>query len=134
MRLIRNIGELFVPDVATAPVVNDVPLSSLRDAWLLIEDGTIEDFGTGSAPVSEGDAIDAQGGAVVPGLVDSHSHLVFAGTREDEFVLRSSGKSYLEIAKAEAASSAPWPRYAKRASTSWWIWRCRDSRACSRTV
>lgn len=100
MRLIRNIGELFVPDVATAPVVNDVPLSSLRDAWLLIEDGTIEDFGTGSAPVSEGDAIDAQGGAVVPGLVDSHSHLVFAGTREDEFVLRSSGKSYLEIAKA----------------------------------
>jgi imidazolonepropionase len=100
MRLIRNIGELFVPDVTSAPVVNDVSLSSLRDAWLLIEDGTIEDFGTGRAPVSKGDAIDAQGGAVVPGLVDSHSHLVFAGTREDEFVLRSSGKSYLEIAKA----------------------------------
>ena len=100
MRLIHNIGELFIPDVATAPVVNDVPLRSLRDAWLLIGEGTIEDFGTGSVPVSERDAIDAQGGAVVPGLVDSHSHLVFAGTREDEFVLRSSGKSYLEIAKA----------------------------------
>ena len=100
MRLIHNIGELFIPDVTTAPVVNDVPLSSLRDAWLLIEEGAIEDFGTGSVPVSERDAIDAQGGAVVPGLVDSHSHLVFAGTREDEFVLRSSGKSYLEIAKA----------------------------------
>jgi imidazolonepropionase len=44
--------------------------------------------------------LDARGGTVIPGLIDSHTHLVFAGTREDEFVARSKGKSYLEIARA----------------------------------
>ncbi len=48
MRLIRNIGELFVPHVVSAPVVNDVPLSSLRDAWLLIEERAA------SSPVRDG--------------------------------------------------------------------------------
>jgi imidazolonepropionase len=44
--------------------------------------------------------LDAERGAVVPGLVDSHTHLIFAGNRADEFVMRSKGMSYLEIAKA----------------------------------
>ena len=44
--------------------------------------------------------LDARGGMVIPGLIDSHTHLVFAGTREDEFVQRSQGRSYLEIARA----------------------------------
>jgi imidazolonepropionase len=44
--------------------------------------------------------IDAGGGAVTPGLVDPHTHLVFAGTREDELVLRQQGASYLDILSA----------------------------------
>lgn len=44
--------------------------------------------------------IDAAGGLVVPGLIDSHTHPVFHGTREHEFELRASGASYLEIARA----------------------------------
>jgi imidazolonepropionase len=44
--------------------------------------------------------LDACGGTVVPGFVDAHTHPVFAGTREDEFELRSRGASYLEIARA----------------------------------
>jgi imidazolonepropionase len=44
--------------------------------------------------------LDARDGIVIPGLIDSHTHLVFAGTREDEFVQRCKGKSYLEIAQA----------------------------------
>ena len=41
--------------------------------------------------------IDAAGGAVTPGLVDAHTHLLFAGTREDELVMRQHGASYLDI-------------------------------------
>ena len=44
--------------------------------------------------------LDAQGGAVVPGFVDAHTHPVFHGTREDEFELRTQGKTYVEIAAA----------------------------------
>jgi imidazolonepropionase len=44
--------------------------------------------------------LDARGGTLVPGFVDAHTHPVFAGTREEEFELRTRGKSYLEIAQA----------------------------------
>jgi imidazolonepropionase len=44
--------------------------------------------------------IDAAGGAVTPGLIDPHTHLLFAGTREDELVLRQQGASYLDILAA----------------------------------
>jgi imidazolonepropionase len=85
---IRNVSELFLPD------------GPIRDAWLRMEGGRIADFGANPPPSSAGPFLDAEAGAVVPGLVDSHTHLVFAGSREDEFVMRSTGMSYLEIAKA----------------------------------
>ncbi|HED63992.1 MAG TPA: imidazolonepropionase [Planctomycetes bacterium] len=44
--------------------------------------------------------LDAGGGLVVPGFVDAHTHPVFAGTREEEFEMRTAGKSYVEIARA----------------------------------
>lgn len=44
--------------------------------------------------------LDARGGTLVPGFVDAHTHPVFAGTREEEFELRTRGKTYLEIAAA----------------------------------
>jgi imidazolonepropionase len=99
MIAIENIGELFLPAQAGAPIANDVEIRSLHDAFVAIDGSIIVDFGKGSAPSAD-EIIDAGGGAVIPGLVDSHTHLVFAGTREDEFAMRCGGKSYLEIAKA----------------------------------
>jgi len=100
MLIIENVGELFLPAAAGAPVRNDCEIRSLRGAYVCIEGGIIVDFGGGSSPSGGSDTIDARGGAVIPGLIDSHTHLVFAGTREDEFAMRCAGKSYLEIAKA----------------------------------
>ena len=83
-----------------APVRNDCEIRSLHGAYVCVDGGVIVDFGKGSSPSGGSDTIDAGGGLVIPGLIDSHTHLVFAGTREDEFALRCGGKSYLEIAKA----------------------------------
>ena len=48
-------------------------------------------------PLSRFQRLDAQGGSVTPGLVDPHTHLLFAGTRESELLLRQAGAGYLEI-------------------------------------
>uniref|UniRef100_A0A7C4TCM0 Imidazolonepropionase n=1 Tax=candidate division WOR-3 bacterium TaxID=2052148 RepID=A0A7C4TCM0_UNCW3 len=64
---------------------------------ILIDDGVIKKIGR--IDKSEGEVIDATGCVVTPGLVDSHTHLVFAGTREDEFAARIEGKEYEEIAR-----------------------------------
>ena len=78
-------------------------LETLSDAWLLVEDGRFKDFGTMSAMPPEGIAADrtedARGGAVLPSWCDSHTHLVFAGSREHEFVDKIRGLSYAEIAR-----------------------------------
>src|SRR4029453_9206166 len=51
-------------------------------------------------PLARFARIDAAGGSVTPGLIDPHTHLLFAGTREDELVLRQRGASYLDILAA----------------------------------
>ena len=71
----------------------------IENAWLLIDNGIISDFGTGSAPHSADNIIDAKGGAVLPAWCDSHTHIVFAGSREQEFVDKIKGLTYEEIAK-----------------------------------
>ena len=72
----------------------------LRDAWLLVEDGRIKDFGVLPLPLPEsGEVVDARGGAVLPSFCDSHTHLVYADSREGEFVDKIRGLSYAEIAR-----------------------------------
>jgi len=76
-------------------------LTSLENASIYVRDGLIAAVGEmhqieGSI-VGELDILDAAGQTVIPGFVDSHTHLVFAGTREGEFVLRTQGASYHEI-------------------------------------
>ena len=66
----------------------------LNDAWLAIKDGRIADYGTGSV---EGD-LDAHGGMLMPGFCDSHTHVVYAGSRDGEFLDKINGLSYEEIA------------------------------------
>lgn len=71
----------------------------IESAALVIEDGRIAWFGAAAdAPAGPFDEkIDAGGGTVVPGLIDCHTHAVFAGSRENEFVRKIGGASYLEI-------------------------------------
>ena len=70
---------------------------SLSNAWLLIEDGRITDFGTGPAPAAD-EVLDCEGGMVLPAFCDSHTHVVYAGSREGEFLDKIDGLSYEEIA------------------------------------
>ena len=72
----------------------------LENAYLMIEDGIISDYGSmDSIPERADGEIDANGGFVLPAFCDSHTHLVFAAPREQEFVYRIQGMSYQEIAE-----------------------------------
>lgn len=76
-------------------------MACIENAWLLIEDGIIQDFGDmeHAHAVAANDILDVSGKLVLPAWVDSHTHLVFAAGREDEFVDRIKGLSYEEIAR-----------------------------------
>lgn len=81
--------------------LNQLPV--LENAWLLLENGLIKDFGPmGSLPSSSGklETLDANGRFVFPSWCDSHTHIVFAAPREEEFALKIAGKTYEEIAAA----------------------------------
>jgi imidazolonepropionase len=101
--LIKNIRQLFqtyrkAPDRLSGDEMATVP--SIENAWLMIRDGKIEDWGEmAECPAFDGETIDASGRLVLPGFVDSHTHIVFAAPREQEFVDRIRGLSYEEIAK-----------------------------------
>ena len=89
--LVRGIAELVTND----PTLGDgSPLGLLADAALVVEDGRVAWVGP-AAGAPEADAVQDVGGrAVVPGFVDSHSHLVFAGDRSAEFAARMAGTAY----------------------------------------
>jgi imidazolonepropionase len=88
--LVTGIGELVTND----PSVGDGPLGLLSDAALLVESGQVAWLGAaGQAPAADR-ILDAVGGAVIPGFVDSHSHIVFAGDRASEFAARMAGERY----------------------------------------
>lgn len=75
-------------------------MESMADAWLTVDDDRIADFGSASGGYPEADAVvDAGGGMLVPSFCDSHTHLVYAGSREQEFLDKINGLSYEEIAR-----------------------------------
>ncbi len=86
-----NIGELVTND----PTLGDgSPLGLLTDAALVVDDGVVSWVGAyGRAPAAD-DSVDLEGAAVIPGFVDSHAHLVFAGDRAREFAARMAGVPY----------------------------------------
>lgn len=107
--LIRNIGQ--IAGIVEAGVMRKEGVSmsetgTLENAWLLIEDDKIACFGSMSdcpdlsqeSGQDSFEIIDADGGFVLPAFCDSHSHIVFAGTREQEFLDKIKGLSYAEIA------------------------------------
>lgn len=107
--LIVNIRQLIQTEdkpVLKVPGKDMSLLGTLSDAFLLIEDGTISDFGTMSElgrkewiGRTDLDRIDATGRLVFPSFCDSHTHLVYSGSREMEFTDKIRGLSYEEIAR-----------------------------------
>ena len=101
--LVKNIGMLVVDNHGKERLRGEEmsQLEVKNDAWLLVEDGRFKDFGLSSATpdVNNAVVVDAQGGAILPSFCDSHTHLVYADSREGEFVDKIRGLSYAEIAR-----------------------------------
>ncbi len=90
--LVTNIGELVTNDPAAA---DDGDLLGLRaDAAVVVAEGVVRWVGPAADAPAADEVVDAAGRAVIPGFVDSHSHLVFAGDRAQEFRARMAGESY----------------------------------------
>ena len=100
MILFRNIGELagIAPEgLLRRQGAEMADAGILHDAWLAVEDGKLVDFGTGPAPEAD-ETVDAAGGMILPTFCDSHTHLVYAGCRDGEFLDKINGLSYEQIA------------------------------------
>ncbi|POX54371.1 imidazolonepropionase [Streptomyces sp. Ru72] len=89
--VITNIASLVTND----PSLGDrSPLGLIRDAALVLDGVRVSWTGESSKAPATDNRVDAGGRAVIPGFVDSHSHLVFAGDRTEEFNARMSGRGY----------------------------------------
>ncbi|GAA4291323.1 imidazolonepropionase [Aestuariibaculum suncheonense] len=101
--LFKNIKELLQVRAAglnfvAGEAMNELP--TIKNAYLLVEDGIIKDFGsmTDCPNIEIDEVVDATGKMILPTWCDSHTHLVYAGNRESEFVDKIKGLSYHEIA------------------------------------
>ncbi|MBF8249186.1 MAG: Imidazolonepropionase, partial [Bacteroidetes bacterium] len=104
--LLKNIKQLVTVNASgaatkTGPNMRD--LGIVDNASVLIEDGVFKWVGK-SAGFKEklkknADTLDASSYVALPGFVDAHTHLVFAGSRENEFAMRADGKTYQQIAE-----------------------------------
>ena len=102
-RLFRNIGCLA--GIVPAGIVRKEgaamdEVGTIDKAWLLVEDGRIAGFGGGAeaAPGGADEVVDCEGGLLMPAFCDSHTHIVYAGCRDGEFLDKIRGLSYEEIA------------------------------------
>jgi len=102
--LIENVkGLVQVRESALSPLAGQAmgELPILTDAFIAIKDGLIAGYGLQKdSPAKANQKINAAGKFVLPSFVDSHTHLVFAASREEEFVMKIKGASYEEIAAA----------------------------------
>lgn len=101
--LITNIQELLQVRETSIEKVSGAEMAilpTIKNAYLLLKDNLIEDFGMmENLPETKADKIiDATGRVVLPSWCDSHTHIVYSGNREQEFVDRINGLSYEEIA------------------------------------
>lgn len=122
--LLKNIGVL-ARCLPTGPQDQIHPISNAALAW---SDGTIRWVGPDSelpAEYRDWPFEDVRGRSVIPGLVDCHTHLAFAGWRAEEFELRLKGKSYLEIAAAGGGIASTMTK-TRAASRDDLIARCRS--------
>ena len=101
--LIINSSELIAPRSDQGKPLRGKKLRELdiiKDGAVFISNGRIKDFGKTKFLIEKynnSKIIDALGSVVMPGLIDTHTHLVFAGSREEEFLLRLRGEDYLKV-------------------------------------
>jgi imidazolonepropionase len=88
--VVSGIGELVTND----PAAGDGPLGLVHDAAVVVDGGRVVWVGRAADAPAADRRVDVEGRAVLPGFVDSHSHLVFAGERSAEFEARMSGVPY----------------------------------------
>lgn len=88
--LLDHIGLLVTAD----PSAGDGPVGTLSDAALVVNDGKVAWIGPRASAPDADHWVDAAGGCVLPGFVDSHSHIVFGGGRSAEFAARMAGQRY----------------------------------------
>lgn len=96
--LIHSLSKLYTP--TCEPPVKGPDMAKIRmmeNAWVLLEDDKIAALGTGFDHPAHDAVYDAGGAILVPGFVDSHTHLVHAGSREHEFAKKIAGIPYLDI-------------------------------------
>ena len=112
-RLFINIKELVgVQETSALKVGAEMDnLNGIKDAFLYVKDGKIAGYGAmeqmpqelkdmaGSSVLQSGEVVDASGKFIMPAFCDSHTHLVYAGSREQEFTDKIKGLSYQEIAR-----------------------------------
>ena len=112
--LVTNIGSL----ITNGTKVGD--LNEISDAAFVVENAKVVWVGKSIAAPMCDEVLDAEGACVIPGFVDSHSHLVFAGSREAEFAARMTGESYsaggikTTVAKTREASEETLLQNAKK--------------------
>ena len=103
--LIINIGILAGAIGSRTSALRGADMDSagvIKNAWVRVRGERFESFGTmDTLPVTDGseEIVDAAGGALMPSFCDSHTHIVYAGSREQEFVDKINGLSYEEIAR-----------------------------------
>lgn len=103
---IKSLKGILAPEILLKKGSEMAHLESIDHAYLIIENGTIfsfgkmEDLANATPNIAISTQIDAKGGMVLPSFMDSHTHIVFAKWREEEFEMRIKGKSYEEIAAA----------------------------------
>jgi imidazolonepropionase len=101
--VLKNINNLLLATIEPPPLVAGKEMASvdfLENAWLVIESGKIACYGEGEViPFPDDELLDCRGGMVMPAFCDSHTHLVYAGSREQEYEDKIRGLSYEEIAK-----------------------------------
>ncbi len=90
-RVLVNIGELTTNDPERG---DGSVMGRMHDAAMVLDEGRVLWIGANAAAPAADELIDVEGAAVVPGFVDSHTHLVFAGERSDEFEARMAGQRY----------------------------------------
>lgn len=101
--IIKNASEIVTPLGKVASFGKEMGrLNIVKNGVIVIKNGIIEKIGTTEGMLNEYDkenfeVIDAEGKTILPGFVDSHTHFIFGGYREEEFSWRLSGASYMEI-------------------------------------
>ena len=98
---IKQLLQVRPEGIKTLKGANMSVLPKIEHAWLLVEDGIIKDFGEmKSCPKDVENGVNCIDRIILPTWCDSHTHIVFAESREEEFVMKIEGQSYEDIAAA----------------------------------